>query len=165
MRKIANPFRKLEGYRCFGCSPDNPQGLKMTFFEEGDEIRSEWNPHDYFQGYHNVLHGGIQATLMDEIASWFVYVKLMVSGVTSSMDIKYKKTVYVDRGTLTLRARLIEKRRNLADIEVTLFDSEGTLCAKGMITYFTFSPEKSRELLWYPEPEDFFRDPESKIEP
>ena len=38
MDKILNPWRNVEGYLCFGCSPDNQSGLKMEFYEDGDEI-------------------------------------------------------------------------------------------------------------------------------
>jgi len=55
----------------------------MQFFDEGDSVISTWEPTGNFQGWHNVLHGGIQATLMDEIASWVVFTKLGTTGVTS----------------------------------------------------------------------------------
>lgn len=35
-RKIFNPYRKLSGYCCFGCSPDNQSGLQMEFTEDDD---------------------------------------------------------------------------------------------------------------------------------
>ena len=70
----------------------------MTFFEDGDEIISTWEPKPQFEGYHGVLHGGIQATIMDEIASWVVYVKVKVAGVTSSMNIHYHKPIYMTGG-------------------------------------------------------------------
>ena len=156
MRKIRNPFKGLEGYNCFGCSPDNPSGLKLSFVEEGEELVSVWTPKNFLQGYHNVLHGGIQATLMDEIASWLVYVKLDTSGVTSSMNVRYLKPVYVTDTWLTLRASVKGLRRNLADIEVSLFDSSQNLCAHALITYFTFSKEKSLDRLYAPDHEEFF---------
>jgi len=156
MRKIRNPFEQLEGYNCFGCSSHNPIGLHLSFIEEDEEIVTEWEPCPHFQGYHNVLHGGIQATLMDEIASWTVYVKVKTSGVTSKAEIKYLKPVYIDKGKLTLRARLVQMRRNLADIEVDLLDNTYQLCAKGMLTFFTFPREKSTESLYYPAPDEFF---------
>ncbi len=162
MRKINNPFRKLEGYNCFGCSPDNSLGLKMSFVEDGDEIVSTWDPESHFMGYHTVLHGGIQATLMDEIASWVVYVKLLVSGVTSKMEVRYLRPVYVNEGQLMIRAKVSGMRRNLADIEVQLFNHAGVLCATAVVTYFTFSPEKSREMLYYPEPGQFFEEENSE---
>ena len=41
MKKIINPWLHKEGYDCFGCAPDNPLGLKMDFFEDGNEIISQ----------------------------------------------------------------------------------------------------------------------------
>jgi uncharacterized protein (TIGR00369 family) len=158
MRKIRNPFKGLEGYNCFGCSPDNSSGLKLSFVEEGDELVSVWSPKSYFQGYHNILHGGIQATLMDEIASWVVYVKLDAFGFTSTMNVRYLKPVYVTDTMLTLRASVKELRKNLADIEVKLFDQHQNLCAWALITYFTFSKNKSIDRLYTPDHEEFFED-------
>jgi uncharacterized protein (TIGR00369 family) len=156
MRKIRNPFKGIEGYNCFGCSPDNSSGLQLSFVEEGEELVSVWTPKSFFQGYHDVLHGGIQATLMDEIASWVVYVKLDASGVTSSMNVRYLKPVYVTDTRLTLRARVKELRRNLADIEVRLFDQNQNLCALAQITYFTFSKNNAKDRLYAPDHQEFF---------
>jgi uncharacterized protein (TIGR00369 family) len=158
LRKIINPFSSLEGYNCFGCSQKNENGLQLSFTEEGDEIVARWNPKQHFQGYLNVLHGGIQATLMDEIASWTVYVKVKTSGVTSRATIKYRKTAFIDKGPLLLRARVMEIRKNLADIEVKLYDAESRLCAEGLFTFFTFSETKSKEGLYYPGADAFFEE-------
>ena len=70
MEKIINPWEGMEGYFCFGCAPNNESGLKMEFYEDGDEIVSKWVPEARFQGWLNTLHGGIQATLLDEICAW-----------------------------------------------------------------------------------------------
>jgi len=156
MIKLRNPFSHLEGYNCFGCSPHNPFGLRLTFFEEDDEIVSHWDPEKHFQGYFNILHGGIQATLMDEIASWTVYVKVKTAGFTSKAEIRYLKTVGIDQGPITLRAKVKQMRRNLADIEVSLFDKGSTLCAHGILTFFTFPADKSREKMYYPDPSQFY---------
>jgi acyl-coenzyme A thioesterase PaaI-like protein len=160
MKAIRNPFVPLEGYNCFGCSPGNPLGLHLKFTEDGDEILSTWFPDPNFQGYFNILHGGIQATLMDEIASWTVYVKVKRAGFTSRAEIRYLNVVGMDKGPLTLRARVKQMRRNLADIEVKLFDCTGLLCADSLLTFFTFSEEKSKEVMYYPDHEKFYEQEE-----
>ena len=38
MKKIKNPWIGAEGYNCFACCPDNPHGLHMEFYEDGDEV-------------------------------------------------------------------------------------------------------------------------------
>jgi len=156
MRKVRNPFVNLAGYNCFGCSPGNLQGLQMTFEEDGEDLVSYWEPKKQFQGYHTVLHGGVQATLMDEIASWFVYVRLKSAGVTSRVQIRYIKPLYVDKGILTIRASLLRMRKNLADIQVRIFDQDNVLCAEGLLVFFTITPEKAKQTLYYPGSESFF---------
>lgn len=153
---------KIPGYNCFGCSPDNQHGLQMNFFEDGEFIIAEWEPKDFFQGYFNVLHGGIQATLIDEIASWFVYVKLKTSGITSKLEIRYKNPVYTDKGKITLKARLKEKRRNIVLIFVEIYNNEGKLCAYGDAQYFTYPAETVCKHLYYPEYDEFFYPEELK---
>ncbi|MCF8387320.1 MAG: PaaI family thioesterase, partial [Bacteroidales bacterium] len=155
MKRIINPYRRLEGYDCFGCSPDNPIGLQMEFYEEGEEILCKWHPGNHYQGYHNILHGGIQATLMDEIASWVVQIKLKTAGVTSRMNIRYRNQVLVTDDEITLRARLKGMRRNLADINTELYDSSGKCCAEACVTYYSFSEEEARKKLNYPAHETF----------
>lgn len=156
MKKIRNPFVPLKGYNCFGCSPNNPLGLHLCFHEDGDEITSTWSPDSNFQGYFNILHGGIQATLMDEIASWTVYVKVQRAGFTSRAEIRYLNVVSMDKGPLKLRSRLLQMRRNLADIEVKLYDCDGTLCTESLLTFFTYSPERSKATMYYPDHDQFY---------
>lgn len=158
MRKVINPFRGLEGYNCFGCSPDNKFGLQLSFVDEGEYLTASWTPKDYFQGYNNMLHGGIQSTLIDEIASWYVYAKLKTAGVTSKLEVRYKKPVYTDKGDIKLRAKLLGMKRNLANFEVELFDADGVLCAFGNVQYFTFNEKVSREKFWYPGADAFFEE-------
>ena len=152
---INNPFRKKKGYNCFVCSPENPVGLHMTFQLEGDTVTSEWIPGDHFQGWMNVLHGGIQATLMDEIASWLVMVKLQTAGVTSRMEVRLLRTAHMNRAPFRLLARLHEMQRNVAVVKVELFDSHQQLCADSLMYYFTWPEHIAREKLHYPGIDEF----------
>ena len=125
----------MEGYNCFGCSPSNSMGLRMSFAEDGDYIVSTWQPGSTFQGWINTLHGGIQATLIDEAAGWVVFRKLRTSGYTSKMDIRYIKPVSTAEGPVTLKARLINQKLMMAFIEVKLFDCHEDLCADATCVY------------------------------
>ncbi len=148
----------MEGYQCFGCAPQNHNGLQMTFVEDGEFVVSEWMPRDYFQGYYNVLHGGIQATLMDEIASWLVQVKLKTAGVTSTMNVQYKKPVPTNKGSIKLRAKLTGMRRNLADVHVELFGPDKELCAESDFVYYTYPREVAKKKLHFPDYDEFFEE-------
>lgn len=153
---VLNPYRELPGYNCFGCSPDNPFGLKLHFEMEGDMVTCEWDPQQQFQGWMNVLHGGIQATMMDEIASWFVFVQLKTAGVTSKMDVKLIKPAHMDQGPFRMKAVLHEMRRNIAVIHVELSDGAGVKVAESFMHYFTWPEHIARQRLYYPGTDKFF---------
>ena len=128
MKKIINPWIGIDGYNCFGCCPTNDAGIKMEFYEDGNEIVSFWQANEHYQSYLNTLHGGIQATLIDEIAGWVVFHKLQTIGVTNRLNVVYKKALHIDE-KITLRASLKEQKRNVAFIEIRIFiaDHHGAL--------------------------------------
>ena len=119
---------------------------------------SVWKPKPHFQGYGGILHGGIQAALMDEIAGWTVSVKLKTGGMTSKIEARYRKPVTTGEGSITLRSKVKEMKRNIAVIHTDLFDPEGTLCSESDIYYFTLKPEEAREKLKFPEHKEFYFD-------
>lgn len=153
MKKINNPFAHAAAsgeYNCFGCSPANEHGLHLEFWEDGDELVAKWQPQKMYEGWTGVLHGGIQATLLDEAAAWLVFVKLKTAGVTATLNISYAKPAYISKGEITVRARLISTEKRLARIECTLQDGEGGICAKAEVTYFCFPEKIARAKYNYP---------------
>lgn len=145
MKKIINPWVGEPTYHCYGCCPDSHSGLRMEFYENGDEIVSRWRPREEFQGWRNTLHGGIQATLADEIASWVVFRKFQTSGVTSKLEARYMKPIKISDGEITLRAAVTRKARNLVEIAVRIFDNMGEEATSVKCLYFLFPQDKARE--------------------
>ncbi|MBN2571817.1 MAG: PaaI family thioesterase [Ignavibacteriales bacterium] len=158
MKKIINPFIGKENYNCFGCSPHNQVGLQMEFIDEDKQIVCEWEPKQHLQGYNNILHGGIQATLMDEIASWFVYAKLETGGVTSRISVRYKRPVFTNKGKIKITAELKEVNKNLANILTKIIDADGKLCSEAEVQYYILPKEQAVEKLKYPGVESFYND-------
>ena len=146
MKKIINPWLGIKGYNCICCSPGNPHGLHLDFWEDGDDIVCFWKPQAHYQGWIDTLHGGIQATLIDECASWVVFRKLQTSGVTNRLEVKYRKSIMTTEPQITIRARLTEMKRQVAFIHVEIRNSQDELCTEGDAIYFTMNQEKAREM-------------------
>ena len=157
MIKLKNPYAKFEGYSCFGCSPTNPYGLQMEFFKDEDEIVCQWNPDEHFQGFHDILHGGIQSTMMDEIASWVVFVMLDTAGVTYELSTRFRKPVHISKGSITIRANLVRQDKRLAEIDASLYDGEDNLCSESKLSYFVMPREKAVKDLHFPGKEAFIK--------
>ncbi len=151
MEKLLNPWKDMEGYCCFGCAPQNESGLKMEFYEDGDEIVSFWKPEPQYQGWLNTLHGRIQAVLLDEICEWVVICKLQTTEVTSKMETRYLKPVSTLEEKLTLKASIREQKRNIILIDTALYNEAGECCTKALCTYFAFPQEKARQEMYFRE--------------
>lgn len=149
MKKIINPWKGLKGYYCFGCSPENPMGVKMEFYEDGDEIVSYWKPKPEYQGWLDTLHGGIQAVLLDEICAWVIVRKLQTTGVTSKMETRYRKSILTNDTLLEIRASIQEQKRNIILVKATIYNSAKEICTEAVCTYFTFSKEKSQQEMFF----------------
>lgn len=152
MRKIRNPYAKSGSneYQCFGCSPNNPIGLHLEFWKEGEVVIAKWRPCKSLQGFRDMLHGGIQATLLDEIASWVVQTRCKTVGVTSSMEITFRRPVLISDGEISLRGRVKEVGTRIAIIETELLGNDGKICASAVVKYFLFNAEKAAEEYFYP---------------
>ncbi len=157
-KKIKNVFAKKD-YYCFACSPNNENGLKLTFYESGDYIEAEWKPTQTYEGYPGVIHGGIQATLLDEIGAWTMYIKGKSSGVTARMNVKYHKPLNRNQEKIIIRGKLKEKQRNICYIDAELINEQGECCAEAALVYFLMPQEKAIEEGFYPlRYQDFFED-------
>jgi uncharacterized protein (TIGR00369 family) len=150
--KLKNPYNDLPTHGCFCCSPRNPIGLKLEFWfdDERRAVETRWVPSENFQGYHNVLHGGIQSTLMDEVASWCIYILAETAGVTSKMEVTYKKPVQISNGVVRVVGKIEKMVKRVVVVETELFDGNGMLCSTGQITYFTYSAEVAKQQFGYP---------------
>ena len=78
---------------------------------------------------------------MDESAGWLVSRKFQTSGMTTNLNVKYKKPIPTGNDVkLEIRARVKETKRNFVFIESTIA-YEGNICSIGELTFFLFSKE------------------------
>lgn len=145
MYRLKNPWISKPGYNCIGCAPDNPVGLHLHFYEDGDYVLTRWNPTQNHQGWVDTLHGGVQALLIDETSGWLISRKLQTTAVTSKMEIKYVKPVKTNEGEITVRAKISRQMRNVCFIDTEILDSTGAVCTEASLIFFCASPEQARE--------------------
>ncbi len=50
---------------CFGCGTQNPEGLQIKSYWQGEEAICVWRPEPRYRGWHKVVNGGILATVID----------------------------------------------------------------------------------------------------
>src|SRR5580700_2822973 len=82
---------------CFGCGGANPRGMRLTFEQDdaAQRIRGIFRVGAEYQGGTGYLHGGIIATLLDEVMGKVTRFR-SVHAVTAELKVEYLKPVSVD---------------------------------------------------------------------
>lgn len=82
---------------CFCCGPRNPIGLKLKFEETPEgRTRTVWTPRQEHQGFKDIVHGGLVATVLDEVMIRMLYHR-GIPAVTGTMETKLLKPLRAGR--------------------------------------------------------------------
>lgn len=107
-------YQKVEtDSACFVCGPQNPIGLQAVFSTDKESCTSyatlELSAN--FQGWQDVIHGGILASLLDEACIYACRAKADQC-VTAELQIRYRKPVPVG-AQLVVSGQLIDSSRKI----------------------------------------------------
>ena len=116
--------------RCFACGSQNPIGLRLVFHEEDGVIVTEYTPGPEVAGFPGVVHGGILATLLDEVLNRTA-VREQRWLMTGRLDIRYRQAAPVGK-TLRVTARTLSSRKRMVQAvgEIRLADEPETVIAE-----------------------------------
>jgi acyl-coenzyme A thioesterase PaaI-like protein len=67
----------LKGNTCFGCGPDNPEGMQLRIYRDGaraERLVGVYRPRETMAGFPHIVHGGLQFTALDCMAGWAMFV-------------------------------------------------------------------------------------------
>jgi uncharacterized protein (TIGR00369 family) len=116
---------------CFGCSPHNPRGLKLVFETSDAGVEARYEVGDDLCGANGVAHGGIQATLLDEVMGMAVRAAAPDQArlVTAEFQLRYQRPVPA-RTPITLRASLMRAEPPSYWVEARIVGPDGALLTR-----------------------------------
>lgn len=141
-------YRRLphrENDNCFGCSPHNSAGLQLQFFTDGEKVVSWFRVPEHFSGWDRIFHGGLIATMLDEVMGWTVLHLLKQMTLTRMITVEFLKPVYVGE-EIRIEGRPFEVRgEREAVMRGLLFNQKDELCARATGHFAIFTVEAIRE--------------------
>ncbi len=145
MDQIAFQDQYLEARAdCWGCGRNNPDGLYLKSYWDGEEAVAHFSPQSQHTGHKGVLNGGVIATLMDchcmglamahahrqegrQIGS-----QPLITYVTGSLKVDYLKPTPLNGEPVELRARVTEVDGRKTWMECSLW-AGGQVTARGQV--------------------------------
>jgi len=140
-------MERLPGYgKCFMCGRGNPRGLRLELFVEGDLVITEFKLEEFLIGYEGIIHGGVQAGILDEVMWWASSWGSGRATYTADMSIRYKRPAPIDHRFRAI-GKIIRMDNRFVYTEGEILDLEDQkVCTTASGRYYILSEEKSREL-------------------
>ena len=138
-------IKQFNSKMCFVCGTDNPIGLHLTFWVDGDMVWTEFTPGQEHQGYPGVLHGGITATLLDETMGRVAALRNLWM-VTVKMELTYRKPVPLGQ-PLKVTAHMEELRGSRMTTIGQIVLPDGTVAVEGKGLYLRLPEERKEQFV------------------
>jgi uncharacterized protein (TIGR00369 family) len=138
------PSFEFEPHNCFACGSLNEHGLQLDLHLGQGRSWAELALPARFEGWVGIAHGGIIATLLDEVMAWSL-VAQDNWGVTARLAVDFRRPVPVG---LPIRAEgwVVRARRRLVDTAGQIVDASGTVLASAEAVYLAADENRKREL-------------------
>jgi acyl-coenzyme A thioesterase PaaI-like protein len=145
--KYLHPYPALQpnSRMCFVCGLENPVGLHLRIYQTApDEVETTFTAPEHFQGYPGVLHGGIVASILDEISGRahmgadpstprFMF--------TARLEVRYRRNVPVGV-PLRIIGKALKSKKRTAEAWAGIHDAvSGELLAEGSSLLINVPPE------------------------
>ena len=117
--------------RCFGCGGANDDGMKLTFDQDNEKRRivGRFVLGERYQGGGGMAHGGIIATLLDEVMGKVCRFR-EARAVTAELNVEYLKPVDVQNEIVVEGWETEQKGRNLFHVG-EIRSAAGEVLARG----------------------------------
>ena len=118
--------------RCFACGKENPVGLRVNpdITPDGRRVRIECTPPSHFQGWANVIHGGILSTLLDEAITYVGIASFDGPAVTAQLEVRFKKPA-IAGDKLIVTAKRVKMSKRLIEVEAHIDSEQGERIVEG----------------------------------
>jgi uncharacterized protein (TIGR00369 family) len=135
----------FEPHNCFACGTLNAHGLHLELHVDGERCWTDLAIPSRFQGWDEIAHGGILATILDEVMAWSL-VDHDNWGLTARMTVDFKRPVSLER-PVHAEGWVTEVRRRLITTAGRIVDqATGELLATAEATYVAAPEDRKREL-------------------
>jgi uncharacterized protein (TIGR00369 family) len=131
-------------HHCFACGASNPIGMKLHIELSDGAAQTEWVVGDDYVGWSDKLHGGIIATLLDEVMAWAPS-SFDSWAVTAEMSVRYRNSVSPGE-RLRASGRVARRRRRIYDVVGEVRGPDGRLIAEGRGRYLGATPSEKAAL-------------------
>lgn len=139
---------QINSKHCFVCGTENQNGLQMTFQQiDASTVQSKYIIAECFQGWSGIAHGGIVASILDEVmARLFIFSETEKRFlVTAKLEIKYRRPVPIGK-EITIMGKKLEDKGKLAKAQAVITNGQNEILAEAVSIFIQANDQLSNQL-------------------
>jgi uncharacterized protein (TIGR00369 family) len=141
-------------YSCFVCGESNPAGLKLRFETDGRTVQAGFRPRSEHVGFKQTVHGGLIATLLDEVMVWACAVQTRRFAFCAELNVRYLAPARPDEDLVATGELTSNRHGKLFEAKAELKNQTGSVLARATGKYLPIKTADAAQLAT-----DFVDDP------
>lgn len=128
---------------CIVCGPNNPHGLRLTSHVDPatGQVHARFTPGPFHIGFDGLVHGGVLATVADEVMVWAAIWASRRSCVAGELSVRYRRPS-APGDPLAVVASVVRSKARLVETTSTLTDAAGRPVATATGKYLAGSDDE-----------------------
>jgi uncharacterized protein (TIGR00369 family) len=132
---------------CFVCGESNASGLNIRFETDGQVVRAHFLPRPEHVGFKQTIHGGIIATLLDEIMVWGCAVATRRFAYCAELNVRFVNPLRPGEEVLAIGEMISNRRNKIFEAKGEIRNLAGTLLASATAKYLPLKEIDAAEML------------------
>jgi len=141
-------------HSCFVCGESNAIGFRLRFETDGRLVRTRFSPRPEHNGFKNVMHGGLIATVLDEVMVWGCAVATRKFAYCAEFTVRFLSPVHPGQELVAEGELAANRKGKVLEAKGTLRDQSGKVLAEATGKYLPIKTEDAAVMV-----ADFVGDP------
>jgi uncharacterized protein (TIGR00369 family) len=116
-------------HSCFVCGDSNAIGLNLRFDTDGHIVTTRFTPRPEHIGFKQLVHGGIIATLLDEIMVWACLAQTKRFAYCAELTVRFLNPLRPGEETIATGELVANRRDKIFDAKAEIKDAHGKILA------------------------------------
>ena len=129
-------------------------GLKLRFETDGQIVQTRFRPREEHVGFRRTVHGGLVATVLDEIMVWVCAVQTRRFAFCAELNVRFLQSVRPDEEVIATGELAANRKNRVFEAKATLRSVAGQTLAEATGKYLPVKANDLSEIVT-----DFIGDP------
>jgi uncharacterized protein (TIGR00369 family) len=133
-------------HSCFVCGESNAAGLRLRFETDGRIVQTRFQTRLEHIGFKGVMHGGLIATVLDEVMVWACAVGTRKFAFCAELTVRFLNPVKPGEEVIATGELASNRRNRIFEATGTLCDLSGKILAEATGKYLPIKADDASEM-------------------